>query len=104
MKRLQLKLGDFRRLCILKGVHPREPKKKPHGQHKTYYHVKDIKFLMHEPILMVRMRRLTPCGPTRCQLPPFATTRNFFFAAPSIRTSVLNSFNAGGPMSHRALS
>lgn len=56
LKKLQLSLNDFRRLCIIKGVYPREPKHRRRAQKgsteiKVLYHAKDIRFLLHEPIV-----------------------------------------------------
>lgn len=56
LKLLQLPLADFRRLCILKGVYPREPRHKKKANkgstaNTTFYYAKDIRFLLHEPVL-----------------------------------------------------
>ena len=50
-------LQDFRRLCILKGVFPREPRNRKRAQKgnvskvQTLYYEKDIRFLLHEPVV-----------------------------------------------------
>ena len=55
IQKLNLSLKEFRRLCILKGVYPVEPRKKnklnPGNKMKTYYLLSDIQYLSHEPII-----------------------------------------------------
>ena len=56
VRKLQISLSQFRRLCILKGIYPVEPKNKRKVSGgstalKTFYYRKDIAYLLHEPIL-----------------------------------------------------
>ncbi|TIB81796.1 hypothetical protein E3Q22_00819 [Wallemia mellicola] len=56
IKKLQISLADFRRLCILKGIFPREPRNKKKANKgstapKAFYYTKDIVYLQHEPLL-----------------------------------------------------
>ncbi|EPE09570.1 pescadillo [Ophiostoma piceae UAMH 11346] len=56
VRKLQLSLPDFRKLCIWKGIYPREPRSrkkvsKSSTASTTFYYAKDIQYLLHEPLV-----------------------------------------------------
>ncbi|KAH9892109.1 Pescadillo N-terminus-domain-containing protein [Xylariomycetidae sp. FL2044] len=56
VKKLQISLPDFRKLCIWKGIYPREPRNRKKANKSatastTFYYAKDIQYLLHEPLL-----------------------------------------------------
>lgn len=56
IRKLQINLPDFRKLCIWKGIYPREPRSrkkvsKSSTASTTFYYAKDIQYLLHEPLV-----------------------------------------------------
>ncbi|KMU73339.1 hypothetical protein CISG_10041 [Coccidioides immitis RMSCC 3703] len=73
VRKLQISLPDFRRLCIFKGIYPREPRNKKKASKTstpstTFYYTRDIQYLLHEPLLK-RFRDQKALFKKDCQVP-----------------------------------
>eukprot|EP01117_Protostelium_nocturnum_P006092 TRINITY_DN2193_c0_g1_i1.p1 TRINITY_DN2193_c0_g1~~TRINITY_DN2193_c0_g1_i1.p1 ORF type:complete len:594 (+),score=234.74 TRINITY_DN2193_c0_g1_i1:52-1833(+) len=68
IRELRLSLGEFRKLCILKGIHPRDPNNKSRNTRQVSYHRKDISFLKYEPLI----NHFRQVSATRKKLPGYS--------------------------------
>ncbi|KAI8119940.1 Pescadillo like protein [Lucilia cuprina] len=82
LRKLQLSLNDFRRLCIVKGVYPREPKHRRRAQ----------KILLHEPLVWTlrdyktgRDRAIKDFANLKRRLAQFPELKLTTFTFPSLR-------------------
>jgi len=57
IRKLQMSISEFRKLCILKGIYPRKPKRQLMGKNKTYYLKKDISFIQSDPVVRKLLER-----------------------------------------------
>ncbi|RYG51768.1 hypothetical protein EON67_02670 [archaeon] len=71
----------------MKGIYPRDPKSKKAGNAQSWYHVKDIAYLSHEPLLFkfrelkVRPRCTHSVSPPRCPCSVASSGHVLFTAA-----------------------
>jgi hypothetical protein len=75
IKKLQVSLQQFRKLCIIHGIYPRDPRNSPKGKDKTYFYMKGLLFLFDRSAGLICSR------PNRS---PFLGTRSHDEAIPTL--------------------